>query len=100
MALGVSDSAKYRVGQLRLKPGNQLVLYTDGITESKDANEHLFGEGQLETTLHAMSGRSSQQVVERVVQTVQHFSNGAPQWDDLTLLVLGYGGSRENDQST
>ena len=96
----MSDSAKYRVGQLRLKPGNQLVLYTDGITESKDENEHLFGEGQLETALHAMSGRSSQQVVERVVQTVQHFSSGAPQWDDLTLLVLGYGGSRENDQST
>jgi sigma-B regulation protein RsbU (phosphoserine phosphatase) len=100
MALGVSESARFRVGQLRLKPGDQLVLYTDGVTEAMDKNDQLFAEGRLEITLQAMNGRSSKEVVEGVVKAVQRFSTGAPQSDDITLLVLGYMGSRKNDQHT
>ena len=100
MILGVSEAAEFVAGELRLKPGDQLVLYTDGVTEAMDKDDQFFAEGRLETTLQAMKGRRGKEVVEGVVKAVQHFSNGAPQSDDITLLVLGYMGSKENDQIT
>ena len=100
MALGVSEAADFRSSQILLKRGDQLVLYTDGVTEAMDKDDQFFAEGRLETTLQAMKGRRGKEVVEGVVKAVQHFSNGAPQSDDITLLVLGYMGSKENDQIT
>ncbi len=92
MALGVSESAEFRSGQIRLKPGDQLVLYTDGVTEAMDKDDQLFSESRLELTLQGMDGRSSKEVVEQIVKEVERFSTGAPQSDDLTLLALDFKG--------
>jgi len=92
MALGVTDSVNFNAGRIVLKPGDHLVLYTDGVTEAMDRDEELFSEGRLETTLQSVKGRSSKEVIERITKDVQHFAAGAPQSDDITLLVLGYAG--------
>jgi sigma-B regulation protein RsbU (phosphoserine phosphatase) len=97
MALGVTDSTKFYAGHIVLKPGDRLVLYTDGVTEAMDKHDELFSEGRLETTLHGVNGLSSKEVIERVVEEVQRFSTGAPQSDDITLLVLSYLGPKEGD---
>jgi sigma-B regulation protein RsbU (phosphoserine phosphatase) len=97
MALGVTDSTKFYAGHIMLKPGDRLVLYTDGVTEAMDKHDELFSEGRLETTLHGVNGLSSKEVIERVVEEVQRFSTGAPQSDDITLLVLSYLGPKEGD---
>ena len=57
-----------------------------------------FSQARLETTLHG--GQSSKAVVEEVVSEVRHFCAGAPQSDDITLLVLGYMGPKEAERST
>ena len=98
MALGVSESAEFHTGQLRLEPGDRLVLYTDGVTEAMDKNDRLFSEGRLETILCDMNGLSSKGVIEKVVEEVQGFSKGAPQSDDITILALAYKGPDETAQ--
>jgi len=100
MALGVANSANLRAGHIVLGAGDRLVLYTDGVTEAMDQSEQLFSEGRLETTLRGGSAQSSRSVVEEVVGEVRCFCAGAPQADDITLLVLGYMGPKEAPQST
>lgn len=99
MALGVSEEAIFRGGQHWLRPGDQLVLYTDGVTEAMDKEDQLFAETRLESTLQAMQGRSSKEIVEGVVEAVRRFSAGAPQSDDITLLAIAYRGSQDNARS-
>jgi len=100
MVLGVANSANLRAGHIVLGAGDRLVLYTDGVTEAMDQSEQLFSEGRLETTLRGGSAQSSRSVVEEVVGEVRCFCAGAPQADDITLLVLGYMGPKEAPQST
>jgi anti-sigma regulatory factor (Ser/Thr protein kinase) len=65
-----------------------------------DQEDQLFSESRLETTLRGVNGLSSKAVIERVVKEVHGFSKGAPQSDDITLLVLGYVGLKETDEGT
>ena len=99
MALGVSESVAFHAGQILLNPGDLLVLYTDGVTEAMDKDDHLFSESRLETTLRGVNGPSSKAVIERVLTEVQRFSTGAPQSDDITLLVLGYVGPNKTNET-
>ncbi len=98
MALGVTDSASFHAGRIVLKPGDHLVLYTDGVTEAMDSDDEFFSEGRLEATLQGVQGRSSKEIIEKITKDVQGFANGAPQSDDITLLVLGYAGIGQTDQ--
>ena len=98
MALGVSESASFHAGCIVLKPGDRLVLYTDGVTEAMDRNDELFSEDRLEQTLHGVQGQHSKKIIEKVTQDVQRFADGAPQSDDITLLVLGYIGPDQADE--
>jgi phosphoserine phosphatase RsbU/P len=100
MALGVTDSVDFHAGHIVLKPGDRLVLYTDGVTEAMNKDDELFSEGRLETTLQGVKGQSSKEVIEKVTKDVQRFAAGAPQSDDVTLLVLGYVGLGQTDERT
>ena len=95
VALGVTEAAEFRAGQILLKPGDQLVLYTDGVTEAMDKEDRLFTEKRLERTLKNVDGEASKEVIEKVIKEVQRFSAGAPQSDDITMLVLSYTGDNE-----
>ena len=98
MALGVTESVDFHAGRLLLKPGDRLVLYTDGVTEAMDKDDQLFSESRMEETLQGVNGQSSEEVIKRVVKDVHRFSAGAPQSDDITLLVLGYTGPKETHE--
>jgi len=100
MALGVTDSAGFHAGRIVLKPGDHLVLYTDGVTEAMDSTDELFSEGRLESTLQDAQGKSSKEIIETVIKDVQRFAIGAPQSDDITLLALGYIGLGQPDEQT
>ena len=100
MALGVTEPVEYQGGQFVLKPGDHLVMYTDGVTEAMDKDDQLFSESRLETTLQSLNGQSSKGVIERVVKDVQSFATDAPQSDDITLLVLGYFGLQKKQNKT
>ena len=92
IALGVTESIDFHAGRLVLKPGDCLILYTDGVTEAMNKDDELFSEHRLETTLQGVSGQSSRGVIEKIVKDVQNFASHAPQSDDITLLVLEYTG--------
>lgn len=90
----MTAAGRVGTGQLLLKPGDRLVQYTDGVTDTIDESGRFFSEASLRETLRG--ARSWQQdVIERVLEQVHRFSGGAPQADDITLLVLGYVAPRD-----
>ncbi len=90
MALGVTEEAPYQVGTTRLRPGDALYLYTDGVTEAMDGRGNLFGNDRLEQLLRRIQGCSPREIVSETVGAVKTYAAGEPQADDITLLTVRY----------
>lgn len=90
MALGVMEDVEYRSKQLRLRPGDSLFLYTDGVTEAMDSAGNLFSDRRLQNLLHHVNGAFPPDIIRMTLDEVSQFSSGAEQSDDITLLALKY----------
>ena len=86
--LGIFNGIDYEETSLQLERGDSLVIFTDGVTEAMNPNRQEFGTGQLMTTLRRLAGKSSQQIIEAVRDSIKAFTDGAEQSDDITLLVV------------
>jgi sigma-B regulation protein RsbU (phosphoserine phosphatase) len=86
--LGAFGGVPYESTLLQLQPGDSLVLFTDGISEAVNPAEDQYGEPRLEACLATLAGSSAEDIVRGVVADVEAFSAGAPQADDMTVLVL------------
>jgi sigma-B regulation protein RsbU (phosphoserine phosphatase) len=67
-------------------PGDQVIFYTDGITEAKNPAGELFGVARLDAAL-TRCNPDAQHIVQRVLDEVERFSEGRPPDDDRTVLV-------------
>lgn len=86
--VGLLPKAQYAEQRIVLEPGDLLLLYTDGISEAMTAREEEWGEeGMIGAAREAAKG-SAAQILEAVLQAADRFTAGAPQHDDMTLLVL------------
>jgi sigma-B regulation protein RsbU (phosphoserine phosphatase) len=84
--VGLVEEWECTVGEVRLVPGDTLVIYSDGVTEaSSDAGE-FFGEQRLEDTIRQHAHLPAADLAKTIAATVHAFS-GKEQEDDLTLLV-------------
>ena len=84
----------YRVEEVQLNPGDEIYLYTDGITEQPNANGELYGENRL---MKVFSGGTLRQkaLLDAVLADVRLHAAGVEQMDDCTQLVLCYRGKPE-----
>lgn len=89
MALGVMPGMPLEDGRAALGPGDYLVLYTDGVTEAHDRDLQAFGDERLRTAALAADGASVAAIHQQILAAVEAFVGGAPQFDDLTLMVVG-----------
>jgi len=103
MALGVFEDSSYEKASFIMKPGETLIVYTDGVTEAMSADEKFFSEDRLIKTVQECGNKNSNTVLRKILDDVQGFAAGAPQSDDITLLVLQYIGQYtgiRNDQKS
>jgi phosphoserine phosphatase RsbU/P len=73
---------------LDFKPGDILVLLSDGIYEYHDARGEQFGEERVEEIVRAHHGKSMSELSARFLEAVEAFAKGAPQEDDLTVVLV------------
>ena len=85
--LGALPGTAYREETTALAPGDVLVVFTDGVTEAVDGADREFGEGRLEAILRDNGTESAGALCDRIVSAVREFEAGAPQNDDITLVV-------------
>jgi serine phosphatase RsbU (regulator of sigma subunit) len=83
MVVGLIDDAVFHSESLQLKPGDRIVLATDGVTEAEGPNGEFFGDERLE---QAIVGTT----VEGVLRKVEVFMDGNPPNDDFTMLEVVY----------
>jgi sigma-B regulation protein RsbU (phosphoserine phosphatase) len=88
VAMGVLDDFEYESREEKLRPGDTLFLYTDGLTDAVNLSDELFGKERLEATLDGASARSPEEIVDHVWSEIGAYSAGAPAADDMTCLVL------------
>lgn len=89
-ALGILEDASYRAQEVRLRPGDLLTLYTDGVVEATDAQDGFFGDDRLAALLAATRHLAPEEIVDRVRAEVEAFSGRETLSDDVTLLVIKY----------
>jgi sigma-B regulation protein RsbU (phosphoserine phosphatase) len=70
-------------------PGTRLVAYTDGVTEAENDRMEQYGEERLLENIHLLEADMDEEsVVNHIYQSVQSFTAGNPQNDDITIMSL------------
>jgi len=92
MVLGLFGSAQYESRTVALEPGDQIVLFTDGVVEARNTAGDEFGEERLRALLRESAGMTSEKIVERIHDAVMGFADKTPQHDDITMMVVSYSG--------
>ncbi|HUK92104.1 MAG TPA: SpoIIE family protein phosphatase [Blastocatellia bacterium] len=86
--VGMMPSGAYCEGQVEFFPGDVLVIYSDGISESvNEANEE-FGEERLLEAVQKNVGRSAAGIRDRIDEALSKFVGNTPPFDDMTLMVV------------
>lgn len=86
LPLGLFDEYTYEDTTLELSPGDQIVFYTDGITEATSPDGKMFGLDRLQAILHECCD-DADRLIRAVVDSVDEFTGGQSPGDDRTLLV-------------
>ena len=89
------EGMKYRRNEFFLSSGDEIYLYTDGVTEATDSENRLYGEERLVRFLNTLHGLSGEEICHAVKADVADFVGDAPQFDDITMLYLKYNGGGE-----
>ncbi len=89
---GLVDDAEFSVETVQLQPGDRVIIYSDGVTDAQDASGKFYGRRQLRELVEAHTLLSAPELHATLVQTLDTYTEGAVQGDDLTLLVLQYQG--------
>jgi serine phosphatase RsbU (regulator of sigma subunit) len=91
--LGLLPMARYEYETITLAPGDLVVVCSDGVTEARNVANEEFGRERLLDSLKAMHGAKPDAALDQLLSSVNQFARGAPQADDITVLVFRYRGA-------
>jgi len=91
--VGLIPDASYFASCVILRPGDTLVLYSDGVTEAMDPDDQMFGVSRLRELLLGQHDAPLEALQRTILDSVRAFSRGADQADDITLLLARYRGA-------
>jgi phosphoserine phosphatase RsbU/P len=90
--LGLLPFGDWTPIELRLEPGDALVIYSDGISESVSPAGDDFGPGGVSRTLECLAGRPADEMATGLLEASTAYRQGRPADDDVSLLVVRYTG--------
>ena len=84
------EGVRYRTGELTLGEGDRIFLYTDGVTEATNKENKLYGEDRLLTFMNENVSLAATEFLPALKTNIDEFVGEAPQFDDITMLMLDY----------
>ena len=88
--LGVFDDIEEDISQksLTLHKGDKVIVYTDGVTEARIADNEMFTRERLVEIISQASSLSAPVLLSHINEKIQQFIDDTPQFDDITLVVM------------
>ena len=86
--IGLIEGCVYEQDRVTLAAGDVLVAYTDGVSEAMNADNEEWGEDRMIEAIHADGDPDARSLIDRLMISADAFVSGAPQHDDMTLLVV------------
>ncbi|MGQ0543661.1 MAG: SpoIIE family protein phosphatase [Blastocatellia bacterium] len=91
LPLGILPGADYAMGQVTLKSGESLVVYSDGVSEAVNPSDEEFGIERLSAVIQKNLAGSASGLRDKVESALSEFTKTAPANDDITLLIVKRG---------
>jgi serine phosphatase RsbU (regulator of sigma subunit) len=92
MPVGLLQQATFEVATEPLQPGDKVVIYSDGVTEAQNARGEFFGKKRLREIVTRHAAGNCAAIHDAIQEGVSAFAEGARQSDDITVVVMEYGG--------
>jgi len=86
--LGLMKHQKFGLENIRMHPGDVLLLYTDGITEAMDKDDKMYGEERLKQMVRKYNKETPRDIAYIILEDVQKFTAESKYNDDRTLVVI------------
>jgi len=86
--IGMFPQARYEEGSVDLRPGDVLMVFTDGVPEALNPHEEEFGEERLKCVLRQVVSLPVEEMVSRISQELENWIQDAAQYDDLTFVLM------------
>ncbi len=90
LMIGAMKDVPYESNVVMIKPGENLLFYTDGVTEAFNKDNEEYGDERLLISLEGKNNLSPNDLVHHVFENIKTFSDGVEQSDDITCLALKY----------
>lgn len=91
--LAAMEGLRFRGGDIDLEPGDEIYVYTDGVTEATNVSNELFGIDRMLEALNTDRDAELDQIDTNVRDSISRFVGDAPQFDDITMLIFRYNGN-------
>ena len=89
-AAGAFDGVFYPLQSIQLEPDSAIIVYTDGVTEAEKTDETQYGEKRLLEFATANKDKKVRSLVAELMMSVDRFTEGAEQSDDITIMAIRY----------
>jgi sigma-B regulation protein RsbU (phosphoserine phosphatase) len=86
--VGLIAKASFEEARVDLAPGDLLMIYSDGVTDAINSRDEEFGAERAIDVLKQYRDSSADEVCDRLLATIDAFAGGAPQYDDITMMVM------------
>jgi sigma-B regulation protein RsbU (phosphoserine phosphatase) len=86
--IGLMEDRSYNEGRVTLEPGDVLVAFTDGISEAMNLADEEWGDERLMDAVRSNLQAPARDLIDRIVTAADAFLAGAPQHDDMTMIVV------------
>jgi sigma-B regulation protein RsbU (phosphoserine phosphatase) len=95
IALGAIEDIELQEAEIKLTEGDEVILYTDGVTEAIDEKNEQFSQERLIEVIKGNRSLSAQDLMNKIQKEINSFVKNQPQFDDITLLILKVKKSKE-----
>jgi sigma-B regulation protein RsbU (phosphoserine phosphatase) len=96
LPLGIYKDKTYKSSSVELQLNDMMILYTDGVINSRDAGKHHYGTDRLEKNIQNLNDLTAEEVVKKLVKSIMIFEGQSHQADDISILALKYLNKTEN----